>query len=163
MTSRSAGVVRTQRERFTIAEGTTRPTAELIDLDAATVAVLPLAPGWSAGEWLSPWPSLRRWCSAASRGSTGTRSTRRASSSPTWPGAGRRWGKVPRRNTSFITCATRTPPRCCSAKVPVHVVTQRLGHANPTVTLTVYAHVLSGSQRDAADVFAGLIGKAGQA
>jgi integrase len=49
------------------------------------------------------------------------------------------------------------------AKVPVHVVSQRLGHANPTITLGVYAHVLSGSQRDAADVFASLIGKAGSA
>ena len=47
------------------------------------------------------------------------------------------------------------------AGVPVHVVSQRLGHANATVTLTVYAHVMPGNQRDAADLFARLIGEAG--
>jgi integrase len=43
---------------------------------------------------------------------------------------------------------------------PVHVVSQRLGHASPVVTMTVYAHVLPGSQREAADRFAALIGGA---
>jgi integrase len=43
---------------------------------------------------------------------------------------------------------------------PVHVVSQRLGHASAVVTMTVYAHVLPGSQRDAADHFAALIGGA---
>ena len=33
---------------------------------------------------------------------------------------------------------------------PVHVVSQRLGHASAVVTMTVYAHVLPGSQREAA-------------
>jgi integrase len=37
-----------------------------------------------------------------------------------------------------------------TAGVPVHVVSQRLGHASPVVTMTVYAHVLPGSQREAA-------------
>lgn len=44
---------------------------------------------------------------------------------------------------------------------PVHVVSQRLGHASAVVTMTVYAHVLPGSQRDAADRFARLIAGAG--
>jgi integrase len=39
-------------------------------------------------------------------------------------------------------------------RVPVHVVSQRLGHASPVVTMTVYAHVLPGSQREAAELFA---------
>jgi integrase len=43
----------------------------------------------------------------------------------------------------------------------VHVVSQRLGHTQPTVTLTVYAHVLPGSQREAADLFARLVREAG--
>jgi integrase len=47
-----------------------------------------------------------------------------------------------------------------SAGVPVHVVSQRLGHASPVITMTVYAHVLPGSQREAADLFARLIGAA---
>jgi integrase len=45
-----------------------------------------------------------------------------------------------------------------TAGVPVHVVSARLGHASAVVTMTVYAHVLPGSQRDAADRFAALVG-----
>jgi integrase len=45
--------------------------------------------------------------------------------------------------------------------VPVHVVSQRLGHASPTITLGVYAHVMPGNQREAADLFARLIREAG--
>jgi integrase len=41
--------------------------------------------------------------------------------------------------------------------VPVHVVSQRLGHASPVITMSVYAHVLPGSQREAADLFAALV------
>jgi len=40
------------------------------------------------------------------------------------------------------------------------VVSQRLGHASPVVTMTIYAHVLPGNQREAADLFARLIGEA---
>ncbi len=46
------------------------------------------------------------------------------------------------------------------AKVPVHVVSQRLGHASPVVTMTVYSHVLPGNQREAANVFADVIREA---
>jgi integrase len=47
-----------------------------------------------------------------------------------------------------------------TAREPVHVVSQRLGHASPLVTMTVYAHVLPGSQREAADTFARLVREA---
>ena len=50
-----------------------------------------------------------------------------------------------------------------TAREPVHVVSQRLGHASPVVTMTVYAHVLPGSQREAAELFARLIGEASEA
>ncbi len=40
------------------------------------------------------------------------------------------------------------------------MVSQRLGHASPVVTMTVYAHVLPGSQRETADTFARLIREA---
>jgi integrase len=40
------------------------------------------------------------------------------------------------------------------AGVPVHVVSHRLDHAPPVVTMTVYVHVLPGSQLDAANLFA---------
>jgi integrase len=44
-----------------------------------------------------------------------------------------------------------------TAGVPVHVVSQRLGHAGPVITLSVYAHVVPGSQRDAAELFGRLV------
>jgi integrase len=47
-----------------------------------------------------------------------------------------------------------------TAREPVHVVSARLGHASAVVTMTVYAHVMPGSQREAADLFARLIGEA---
>lgn len=43
---------------------------------------------------------------------------------------------------------------------PVKVVSERLGHANTTVTLSVYAHVMPGNQRQAADLFASLVTEA---
>jgi len=49
------------------------------------------------------------------------------------------------------------------ARESVNVVSQRLGHSSPMVTMTVYAHVLPGSQREAADTFARLIREAGGA
>jgi integrase len=48
-----------------------------------------------------------------------------------------------------------------TAGTPVHVVSERLGHSSAVVTMTVYAHVLPGSQRDAADLFARLVRDAG--
>jgi integrase len=46
------------------------------------------------------------------------------------------------------------------AREPVHVVSARLGHASPVVTMTVYAHVLPGNQREAANTFARLVKEA---
>jgi integrase len=43
---------------------------------------------------------------------------------------------------------------------PVHIVSQRLGHASVVVTLTVYAHVMPGDQKRAATRFAELVGVA---
>jgi integrase len=40
------------------------------------------------------------------------------------------------------------------AGVPVHVVAARLGHADPAITLRVYAHVVRSAETAAADVFA---------
>ncbi len=46
------------------------------------------------------------------------------------------------------------------AREPVHVVSQRLGHASPMVTLTVYVHVMPGNQRETANTFARLVREA---
>lgn len=39
---------------------------------------------------------------------------------------------------------------------PIHVVSQRLGHASPTITLGIYAHVVPGQQAEAAAKFAAM-------
>ena len=44
-----------------------------------------------------------------------------------------------------------------AAGIPVKVVSERLGHANATITLGVYAHVMSGMQAEAAARFAALM------
>jgi integrase len=56
-----------------------------------------------------------------------------------------------------MTCATRTPRSSLAGGTPVKVVSERLGHASAVVTMTVYAHVLPGNQRAAADAFDALI------
>jgi integrase len=43
------------------------------------------------------------------------------------------------------------------ASVPVKVVSERLGHANPAFTPTVYQHVIPGMQEEAASLFSHLI------
>jgi integrase len=43
--------------------------------------------------------------------------------------------------------------------VPVKVVSERLGHSGPGITLGVYAHVMPGDQRAAANLMAGLVGE----
>jgi integrase len=45
------------------------------------------------------------------------------------------------------------------AGVPVHVVAARLGHADPSVTLRVYAHVLNEQMVSVAEVFAQAVGE----
>ncbi len=41
--------------------------------------------------------------------------------------------------------------------VPVHVVAARLGHADPAITLRVYARVIRTAEAAAADIFAGAV------
>ena len=47
------------------------------------------------------------------------------------------------------------------AGVPVKVVSERLGHADPAFTLRIYQHVLSGMQAEAAATFASVVRSAG--
>ncbi len=44
-----------------------------------------------------------------------------------------------------------------AAGVPIRVVSERLGHATPTLTIETYQHVLPGMQADAARTFEQLI------
>ncbi|MFI6501947.1 tyrosine-type recombinase/integrase [Nonomuraea typhae] len=45
------------------------------------------------------------------------------------------------------------------AGVPVHVVAARLGHADPAITLRVYAHVITEQAATAAEIFATAVSK----
>jgi hypothetical protein len=47
------------------------------------------------------------------------------------------------------------------AGVPGHVVAARLGHADPSITLRVYAHVVSEQLAEAADIFARAVNASG--
>ena len=51
------------------------------------------------------------------------------------------------------TCATLL----LRARVPVHVVSERLGHATTAMTLEVYAHVLPDMQQEAAATLGALL------
>jgi len=46
-------------------------------------------------------------------------------------------------------------------RVPIKVVSERLGHATPGFTMATYQHVLPGMQADTSRVFAGLIRSTG--
>lgn len=48
-----------------------------------------------------------------------------------------------------------------SLGVPMHVVAARLGHADPSITLRVYAQVISDQLTEAADIFARAIAATG--
>jgi integrase len=45
-----------------------------------------------------------------------------------------------------------------TAGVPLHIVSARLGHSSPTVTLNVYAHVLPRADEQAASAIAKVLG-----
>lgn len=158
---RSAGMVRIAGEGAEIAEGDTKSCKpRVIDLDAGTVAVLrahrkargllalqlarddALVFGDIEGAHRNPEHTWRRFTDDVKR-------CRKALGEDTLP--------VIRLHDLRHTHATIL----LLAGVPVHVVSQRLGHASPSITLSIYAHVMPGNQREAADLFARLIGEAG--
>ncbi|MBW8487252.1 site-specific integrase [Actinomadura sp. PM05-2] len=47
------------------------------------------------------------------------------------------------------------------ARVPVHIVAARLGHADPAITLRVYAHVVRSAEVSAAETFAAVMEETG--
>lgn len=157
---RSAGMVRVAGQGAAVAEGDTKSgKPRVVDLDAGTVAILrshrkqrgsmalqlarddALVFGDLEGEHRNPEHTSRQFVSDVAR-------CRKALGADALP--------VIRLHDLRHSHATIL----LTAREPVHVVSQRLGHASPVVTMTIYAHVLPGSQREAADLFASLIGKA---
>jgi integrase len=160
---RSAGMVRIAGEGAEVAEGDTKSgKPRMIDLDYGTVAVLrawrkergslalqlarddALVFGDLEGAHRNPEHVSRQFVAAVAR-------CRKVLGGDTVP--------VIRLHDLRHTHATIL----ILAREPVNVVSQRLGHSSPMVTMTVYAHVLPGSQREAANTFARLIREAGGA
>jgi integrase len=155
---RSAGIVRNAGEGAEVIEGSTKTAKpRLIDIDADTVALLEswkrhrrslslvlarddqLVFGDIQGHHRQPEHLSRTWNQTVARA------------------IGSGLDLPPARLHDLRHCHATI---LLLAGVPVHVVSQRLGHASPVVTMTVYAHVLPGSQREAANLFASRIGKA---
>jgi integrase len=154
---RSAGVVRVKGEGAGVVEGDTKSgKPRVIDLDAATVAVLrahrrergamalqlarddALVFGDQEGRHLHPERFTRTFHGELAR-------CRKAIGAEALP--------VIRLHDLRHTHATLL----LAKGEPVKVVSERLGHASATITLQVYAHVMPGNQRHAAELFASLI------
>lgn len=154
---RSAGMVRVAGEGAAVVEGDTKSgKPRLVDLDGPTVAVLrarkrergamhlslarddALVFGSIEGQLPNPEHVSRQF----------TRDVARARA-----GLGDQAVPVIRLHDLRHAHATIL----LTEREPVHVVSQRLGHASPVVTMTVYAHVLPGNQRAAAEAFARIV------
>jgi integrase len=157
---RSAGMVRVADEGAEVVEGDTKSgKPRVVDIDADTVALLrawrkergslalllarddALVFGSIEGEHRNPEHVSRQFVSEVKR-------CRKALGTDAVP--------VVRLHDLRHTHATLL----LLAREPVHVVSQRLGHTSAVITMTIYAHVLPGSQREAADLFARLITEA---
>jgi integrase len=158
---RSAGMVRTAGEGAEMVEGDTKSgKPRVVDLDAATVAVLR---AWRAQRGSAHLSLARDSALVFGDLEGGYRNAEHVSRQFARDTArcrkelGTEALPVIRLHDLRHTHATLL----LLAREPVHVVSARLGHASPVVTMTIYAHVLPGSQREAADVFARLIREAG--
>lgn len=152
---RSAGLVRVKGEGARLVEGPTKSGRErVVDLDPGTVEVLrrhrvaraglalqlarddALVFGDLEGRHLHPERFSRRFAEQLER------CRRTADGLP-----------AVRLHDLRHTHATLM----LGAGVPVKVVSERLGHASVTITLSIYAHVMPGMQADAAAQFAALV------
>jgi integrase len=157
---RSAGVIRVKGQGAAVTEGGTKSgKPRVIDLDASTVTILrahrkargavhlnhvrddALVLGDHEGRHLHPERFTRTFRAEAARC---------------------RKEKVADLPPIRLHDLRHTHATLLLAKgVPVKVVSECLGHASATITLQVYAHVMPGNQRQAADLFASLIKGAG--
>lgn len=157
---RSAGVVRVKGQGVTITEGPTKTgKPRVIDLDPATVALLrahrrergtmalqlardgALVFGDHEGRHRHPERFSRMFAQTLAR-------------------CRKQLGDVAPQTIRLHDLRHTHATLMLAKGEPVKVVSERLGHASPTVTLSVYAHVLPGDQRAAAARFAALIGGA---
>jgi len=160
---RSAGIVRTHGEGAVITEGTTKSgKVRVVDLDKATLVMLvayrrqrglialqlarddALIFGDLEGQFLQPEHVSRQFGRDVARcGSTVVKGGT--------PVPVIRLHDLRHTHATLLLLAGKPP----------HVVSQRLGHTSPVITMTIYAHVMPGNQKDAADTFARLLDEAG--
>jgi integrase len=155
---RSAGVIRNAGEGARIEEGATKTNKpRVVDLDPGTVKVLQ---AWRWERELLATPLARDGALVFGDLEGGYRHPERFS---------RLWNQTVTRAISQGTDVTGIrlhdlrhthATLLLRAGEPVHVVSQRLGHASPTITMTVYAHALPGDQKRAASRFAELVREA---
>jgi integrase len=67
--------------------------------------------------------------------------------------------RISTRDTRFHDLRHTHASELLRRGVPLRTVSQRLGHANPTVTRNIYAHVMSGDDERAADTVEEMIKK----
>ena len=157
---RSVGVVRNKGEGAEIVEATTKTdkSRRVIDIDPATVAVLrawkrergevalslarPDALVFSdlEGGYLHPERFWRTWKTTVARCRTGL-------------------GEDAPPVITIHDLRHTHASLLLSAGEPPKTVSERLGHASITVTLSVYGHVMPGDQKRAASRFAALVGE----
>ncbi len=157
---RSVGVVRNKGQGAAVTEGPTKTSKpRVIDIDPATVAILrarkrdrgslalalarddSLVFGDLEGHHLHPERFSRSFKSAQAK-------CRRALGD----------GAPPEIRTHDLRHTHAT--LLLQDREPIGTVSERLGHASETITLTVYSHVMPGDQKRAADRFAALIREA---
>jgi integrase len=158
---RSAGVVRNKGEGAEITEGTTKTNKpRVIDIDPVTVAALK---GWrSARAGLSRW--LVRHDSLVFGDINGhhLHPERFSRTFKTTLAKCRRQLKetAPPEIRLHDLRHTHATILLADLRENIKVVSERLGHASVTVTLTVYSHVMPGNQRQAVSRFAEHMGRA---
>lgn len=141
-----------------VVEGTTKSgKSRRVDLDARTVAVLrawkrrqteerlAAGPTWAAGSDPDRWPLWTNEVGEPLRPDTLSDRFEQAQSGV----------DVPRLVLHGLRHTSAT--LALLAGVPVHVVSQRLGHANVSITLDLYSHVLPTQGVDAARLIGGVI------
>lgn len=130
--------------------GKTRNARRRIDLDPTTVSVLTAWHHWQEAEQRAAGIETAGWMFTTGDGGP----IHPHAISQTFERIARRAGvPVIRLHGLRHTHATLL----ISAGVPVKVVSERLGHANPSYTIGTYQHVLPGMQAQAARVFEGLV------
>ena len=157
---RSAGMVRVAGEEAVCTRATPSPANRAWSTWTTTPRRCSARGGKPAGEWRCSWSRRIRLVFGDIEG--GHRNPEHVSRQflRDLERCAKALGAAAPPRSGCTTCGTRTQRSLLTAREPVHVVSQRLGHASAVVTLSVYAHVMPGNQRETANTFARLVREA---